>query len=380
MTSKNIALFFDGTWNKPETNTNVHKGFKPLAQNEVQSNGQQLTKYIPGVGSARWTWLRGGAFGKGIRKNIVDGYNFLAENYVEGDRIYLFGFSRGAYTARSLAGMIVRYGLVEKNAPISAARVFNIYTKGEQARQITKLWDVEPKDMNEAETLISKYSHRVNIQFMGLWDTVGMIGVPEGDRFGWNNEHKFHHQNVSTLYQNIAHALSINENRGLYKPTLFFKYEPNSATEEDKRKALARFERRVEQRWFSGSHGCVGGSAGNPNEVIPLAWVYRKAQQSGLLLDQEIDTSPTTADGAITDSYKTSFLGIPALFTKRHHRPIGRGVITREGYSLTCINEQIDGSVFARCRADPNYRPPNLVEWATRKGVDLDRTTGDKQV
>jgi uncharacterized protein (DUF2235 family) len=380
MANKNIAIFFDGTWNKPKTNTNVYKGFTPLAQDEEQSNGSQLTKYIAGVGSARWTWLRGGAFGKGIRKNIVDGYKFLADNYVKGDRIYLFGFSRGAYTARSLAGMIVRYGLVEKGAPIDADRVFDVYTKKEDARQITKLWKVEPEQMNEVEKLIFKHSHRVDIQFMGIWDTVGMIGVPKGDKFGLNNEHKFHHQNVSTLFQNIAHALSINENRGLYKPTLFFKYEPDSASEEDKKKALARFEKRVEQRWFSGSHGCVGGSAGNRNEVIPLSWVYSKAKDAGLLLQHDIDTSVATPTGVITDSYKTSFLGIPALFSKRHHRPIGRGIIQREGYSLTCINEKIDGSVFDRCNADPSYRPPNLVEWAQRKGVDLANTTGDKQV
>jgi uncharacterized protein (DUF2235 family) len=332
------------------------------------------------VGTEYFTWIRGGAFGKGIKENILAGYNHLVEQYNEGDKIFLFGFSRGAYTARSLAGMIVRYGLVKRDTDLDSDTVFQTYTRKKEARQITALRDVSDHDRNILERSIWKNSRRIDIHFMGLWDTVGMIGVPKGDRFGLNSKHKFHHQNVSTLYQNVAHALSINENRGFYKPTLFFKYEPDTATNQERARNLERFERRVEQRWFSGSHSCIGGSTGNPNEVIPLAWIYNKAQQAGLKLRAPISTAAATPVGKIEDSYKKTLLGLGALLTKRHHREVGRGIIQNDGYSLTPINEKIDGSVFDRCRADQTYRPKNLVAWAKRKGVDLGNTTGDKNV
>jgi len=380
MAPKNIALFFDGTWNKPATNTNVFEGFNPVACDAEQSDGKQITKYIPGVGSAKWTWLRGGAFGKGIRKNITDGYQFLADNYVEGDQIFLFGFSRGAYTARSLAGMIVRYGLIKADSVIGSDVIFQAYTKEKEARQLTKLRDVDPDDMNPLEQDITTNSRRVDIQFMGLWDTVGMIGIPEGDRFGLNSEHKFHHHNVSSLYQNIAHALAIDENRSLYKPTLFFKYSPDDEDPEERAKGIARYEKRVEQRWFAGSHGCIGGSYGNANEVIPMAWIYDRAKAAGLMLNRTLETSGYAPVGRIEDSYSKSFMGIPALLTNRYHRSIGRGVVQREGYQLACLNEKIDATVFDRCRDDPNYRPIGLVNWAQSKGIDLGNTNGDKRV
>lgn len=297
MNSKNITIFFDGIWNKAQTNTNVHKGFDPICLGKPESNGTQFTNYIPGVGVAFWTWLRGGAFGMGIQDNILSGYDYLVENYNAGDKIFLFGFSRGAYTARSLAGMIVRYGLVRRGSKVDSTTIFQAYTKQKEARQITALRNVDASELNPLEAGILANSRRVDIHFMGLWDTVGMIGIPKGDRFGLNTEHKFHHQNVSTLYQNIAHAVSINENCGLYKPTLFFKYEPDNATTEERAKKLARFEKRVEQRWFAGSHGCVDGSYGNPNEVLALAWIYAKAEQAGLMLREPINIDCCIAHG-----------------------------------------------------------------------------------
>ena len=380
MASKNICIFFDGTWNQSKTNTNVHKGFDPICLGVDETSGAQITEYIPGVGTEFLTWVRGGAFGKGIQDNIMSGYNFLVRHYTQGDKIFLFGFSRGAYTARSLAGMIVRYALLHRDADIDADTIFKAYTKQTDARQITALRNIAPNDMTALETSILAGSRRVDIHFMGLWDTVGMIGVPKGDQFGLNNEHKFHHQNVSTLYQNIAHAVSLNENRGLYKPTLFFKYEPDTATAAQRAENLAKFERRVEQRWFAGSHSCIGGSGGNPNEVIPLAWIYNKAAQAGLMLRSPVNTDVATPDGKIDDSFNKSLLGLGKLFSKRHHREVGRGTIQNDGYSLTCVNEKIDSSVFDRCRADPNYRPENLVSWAQRKGVDLSKAKGDKDV
>ncbi|GLQ33917.1 hypothetical protein GCM10007939_02000 [Amylibacter marinus] len=380
MAGKNIALFFDGTWNKPKTNTNVFEGYDQIAQNTSQSNGRQVTKYIKGVGVERFTWIRGGAFGKGVQANILEGYKFLAKHYEPGDNIYLFGFSRGSYTARSLGGMIVRYGLSNNTAELSADQVFQYYTRRKLARQISVLKRIDAAEHTPAERQIMAHSKRVNIQFMGLWDTVGMIGVPKGDRFGLNTKHKFHHQNVSTLYKNIAHALSINENRKLYKPTLFFKYAPDNLSPEEKKRELDRITPSIEQRWFAGSHGCVGGSKGNTYEKIPLNWVFTQAQAAGLLIQKPVDLSDASPSGRIEDSFASGIIGVIRNLGRRHHRPIGRGVIKGDNFTLTCLCEVIDKSVFQRCAADTSYRPKNLVDWANAKGIDLSNTSGDKPV
>src|SRR4051794_14753994 len=108
-----IVVFMDGTWNDPTDDTNVNQLCGRLPNIDRRSDGGgQKKHYIKGVGNGRWDRLRGGAFGLGVDAGIREGYRFIAENHRSGDEIYLFGYSRGAFTARSLAGMITRCGIV----------------------------------------------------------------------------------------------------------------------------------------------------------------------------------------------------------------------------------------------------------------------------
>src|SRR6266481_2636671 len=118
-----LALFFDGTWNTPEDNTNVWRLDLMLAQAGPDGVPQRKF-YDPGVGTHWYDRLSGGAFGAGLSENVEQGYRWLMDNYNPGDEIYIFGFSRGAFTARSLAGVIARCGLLKPNAPISYAGLY----------------------------------------------------------------------------------------------------------------------------------------------------------------------------------------------------------------------------------------------------------------
>ena len=122
MAIRKLVLLFDGTWNKPESNTNVERLRQLIAPHDADGN-LQLVNYIPGVGVKRGiTHLLGGAFGYGLSDNVIDGYRWLCETWQPGDRLYLFGFSRGAYSARSLGGLIRKCGLLRRGADDSVAK------------------------------------------------------------------------------------------------------------------------------------------------------------------------------------------------------------------------------------------------------------------
>ena len=380
--SQNLSLFLDGTWNTPKTETNVWKSAKQYVAAKGKDGRTQRVFYDKGVGAERFTWLRGGAFGRGLSKNVRQAYEFLSKNYSDGDGIFIFGFSRGAYTARSVAGMIVRYGLIVPNSELDTDMLFDIYQGKTEARRITTLDRLSPADkkkISKTEKLILKHSRRVPIQFLGLWDTVGMLGLP---RKGKVDKNSFHHRGVSSLYRHVAHALSIDENRKFYKPTMFYKYAPSSDSKGTIKAEIAALATKVEQRWFAGSHGDIGGSKNDSTGSLALDWILKQAEAAGLGLRKSVALSGNEATAPLFDSFGKAALGLykTRLLGKRHHRPIGRPAEENDGYSLHCINETIDHSVFDRWRADKNYRPENIVQWAQAKGVDPAKITKDKSV
>ena len=132
---KRLALFFDGTWNEPPNHTTVRRLRLMLAERD--SNGiPQRAFYDAGVGTRWYDRLSGGMFGAGLSDNVRSGSRWLTENYDLGDEIYIFGFSRGAFTARSLAGLIARCGLLAPNSPISLAQLFERYQRGEDRKSV----------------------------------------------------------------------------------------------------------------------------------------------------------------------------------------------------------------------------------------------------
>ena len=330
---KRIITCSDGTWNKPSTThkgkairTNVQKIFDLICKRDDQ-NILQIKYYDQGIG-AEGNWFTrtfAGATGKGIDGNIMDAYKFIVWNYEPGDEIYLFGFSRGAYTARSLAGLIRKSGILKKNDLNLLAKAYELYRNH----------DAGPKS-DVAKLFRATNSYEVNnIKFIGVWDTVGSLGIPL-HLFQWINRKKyqFYDTALSSIVQYAYHAISIDERRGNFKPTLW-ELSQNKAQD---------FEQVLEQRWFAGVHSNVGG--GYPDEGladIALKWITQKAGETGLGYDA--DKLKTEIKGDVAGKLYRSNSGIFAILPTSQ-RTITTGVV--------------DDSVFERMSLVSAYKPKNV--------------------
>jgi len=258
---KRLALFFDGTWNKPENNTNVWRLYLMLGRQSGDGVLQE-SYYDEGLGARWYDELTGGIFGRGLSVNVREGYRWLMEHYDHGDEIYLFGFSRGAFTARSLAGLIARCGLLKPDSPVSFEQIFERYQKGDVVRPIYELKYLEEngeKNFVFEEQVLLKHVwyHRDLIKMVGVWDTVGSIGVPFGNIKGISrNTLHFHNTHLSTIVQHSYQALALDEERQPYWAVLWTRFIPEQP---DPQAFLDNHPRYVEQRWFSGAHANVGG-------------------------------------------------------------------------------------------------------------------------
>ena len=257
---KRIAIFADGTWNSPEQGgaTNVLRMARAIRPNADQT--EQVAFYDWGVGTDRKK-IAGGISGVGIDKNIMDCYRFIVHNYDPDDQLFLFGFSRGAYTVRSLAGFIRNCGLLRRQHADLIPQAYALYRKrtkssspnAPQAVQFRKKFavaDITP------------------IEFVGVWDTVGALGIPVpfwgtlGER-----EFLFHDTAPSKIIRHARHAVAIDENREDFEPTLWG----------DK----PGFD--IKQVWFAGVHSDVGGgyeASGLSN--CAADWMVKEAQLFGL--------------------------------------------------------------------------------------------------
>ncbi len=270
--SKNIVVCCDGTWNEPtqEDNgipapTNIWRLFNALP--EVA--GEQVTRYQAGVGTGGLIdKLTGGIFGAGISVDIMDTYYYLCDKYSAGDRIFLFGFSRGAFCARSLAGLVNRFGLLDlskvTSAKVKSDFVKHVYKKGYQDD-----WPVEK--LKKYAKGLSFVENSKKIHFIGVFDTVGALGVPDdkviADIFDDPQRYQFHNVHLSPEVKNARQALSIDEERSSFTPTL---WKPESGDN--------TFDERVKQVWFPGVHSDIGGGykeTGLAN--CALHWMYSEA-------------------------------------------------------------------------------------------------------
>ncbi|MBB3695195.1 DUF2235 domain-containing protein [Sphingomonas sp. BK580] len=371
---KRIALFLDGTWNKVETHTNVERLFSLVAQ--VDGVNAQCAYYEPGVGTKQFEWLRGGALGYGLSENVLAAYEWLVSKYDDGDEIYIFGFSRGAFTARSLAGLIAKCGLLHRGSALSAVALYERYQLDAEVRPRWKLDYVASQGgpLSDDEKALLTASKRVPIKMIGVWDTVGALGIPFGNIPGLSRRRfLFHHTRLSTIYENAFHALAIDEHREAFRPALWTRFVPRVP---DARPPGGEREPKVEQRWFVGAHADVGGGNPTPLPELPMRWLAMHAHELGLRLTRFPEPAPNAISGPITDSYGAFAFGLYRFVSRPFVRTIGsRRVATtthadkKPGWSET-VNETIDGSVFDRWRADPTYRPAPVVEWAGRLGCE----------
>lgn len=338
---KNIVFFCNGTGNVKDygPDTNVELLFNRTLS-EDGPNSRQVAAYEDGVG-IEFGDLIGKAFGQGISRNIKDGYDFIAKHYDPGDRIFLFGFSRGAYTARSIGGMLGRVGLparVQKDGSDLRSddkaradlvdRAYDIYKiadKEERLRQAAEFRDTYAYPEHREDAARAPY-------LIGVWDTVRSLGIPLGLRDYelalWPN--RFHDHDLNPHVAHAYHALAIDEERQQFLPTIW-----NEPTEAEKAafKAGRPNPQHFEQVWFPGVHSDVGG--GYPERDlanVTLRWMIERAAGAGLLFKPPYDADPagdlptSTPEGEVHDSrpdWKTKFLypRQPRQVVRGHQEP-----------------------------------------------------------
>lgn len=353
-------------------NTNVWR-LKALCADKDANGNEQRAYYSTGLGTERGERLRGGVSGSGIDTAITKAYEWLVDNYRKGDEIYIFGFSRGAYTARSLSGLISICGLLRKGAPLGVNQIYKRYRarKNGQPRTIRELFDPDnyPGKRSLEDEWVAQFARAVSIKFVGVFDTVGSLGVPfalwrriRGEAYPFLNT------GLRINNETAFHALAIDEHREAFRPTL---WTDQGATASKRELAV------TEQRWFVGAHANVGGGCFTDSLAqIPFDWLVSKAELIGLAFAPRQPRPANAHLGDISDSFSEFAYGIYKwlrLF-RRYYRPIDTAP-TDEGPKTRNINETIDATVFDRWRADSKYRPPALQYWATDKKADLAKLT-----
>ena len=323
---KNIVVCYDGT-NKEhgEYNTNVVKTFEAIVRDDTQ-----VAFYDPGVGTFSYLGrklgrqlgiLMGLAFGYGIRQNIEDGYEYLMNRFQPGDRVFIFGFSRGAYTARALAGMIHYFGILQKGSKNLIPYVSKMYFQMNRKKE---------KKSRVYAGFKRTFSHVCKPHFIGIWDTVSALGP--------NLSKKFPDQKLNTDIKYGFHAIAIDERRRPYKVVLWD--EPETGDDQI-----------IEQVWFAGAHSDVGGGfAHNESALsdIALAWMLDKASDCGLELRKDWKSRlnlQQNARGKIHHASKLSWI----IFGWPVRRKIPEG--TKEAKTL------IHQSVIDRMRGKDSYKP-----------------------
>ncbi len=364
---KRLAVFLDGTWNAVGDNTNVWR-LRSLCAPAGTDGTPQLAYYEIGVNG-----FLGGLFGQGLDKDITDAYQWLIDHYDPGDDVFIFGFSRGAYTARSLAGFIAKCGLLKPGASLGVKQLYNRYRRTE-ARTLWALLDAIASgtlgDATIEEQWMIKYSMAIHIKLVGVWDTVGELGIPLFSIPGISRSTlRFLTTGLRRPIDFGFHALAIDEHRRAFSPTL---WTVRTSDTPDPETPPPRPLSSVEQRWFVGAHANVGG--GYPSDLlpqIPLRWLMKKASLHGLEFRSDVELDGDELEAPVSDSYREFMYGIYRVFSRPYYRPIGAPPVIATDGTDNNVNETIDASVFARWNADATYRPPNLAGWAARNGVSI---------
>jgi uncharacterized protein (DUF2235 family) len=339
---KRLITCSDGTWNKPEMkdskgnilSSNVCLLYDAIAPVDLEGVAQ-VKAYDTGVGSTYKLMDRiaGGITGAGIDAKIKDSYLFLVLNYEPGDHIYLFGFSRGAYTARSLAGFIRCCGILKPQNLNLIDEAFRLY------RDRNTYTDPNSDLMRSFRRNYSS-EDITRIKFIGVWDTVGALGIPLHAWQIYNRErYMFHDTKLSSTVDYAYQALAVDEHRKKFVPVL---WDASGNNEEG-----GTIE--MEQRWFAGVHVNIGGGSeemGLSNNT--LQWMVNKAQKCGLAFAEEKIERYKPIVLAKADN---SFTGIYYL----------SGWISRKIKESRYLNQVIDESVFLRIKEIKDYRPSNVL-------------------
>ena len=337
---KRIVILCDGTWNHPDETTEgipVPTNVVKLAEavSRIGNGVLQQVYYDAGIGSSGSMIQRvyDGATGRGISAKIQQAYRFLVQQFEIGDELFLFGFSRGAFTVRSLAGLIRNCGILRRDALYILPVAFALYRSQRPSSH--------PR---QREATLFRRTYAVEdvtpIAFIGVWDTVGSLGNPLY-LGGLSPSNRFHDTNLSSYVKAAYQALAVDETRRNFRPTLWHQQTGASG-------------QTIEQRWFAGSHSNIGGGYTYIGlSDLALLWLATKAKEAGLGLGNLVLAPCPT--GTIVNSRKAFYRLVP-----KWHRSID--VPTDDGPT----HEVLDQSVITRYREDQSYRPPKLVDYFRR--------------
>lgn len=366
---KHIAVFCDGTWNNADAAfpTNVVKLAQAVSLAPGGSPAQQVI-YVPGVGTGRGAtalarWLdrvAGGAFGLGLNLNLEEAYRALAFAHVPGDRIHLFGFSRGAYMARSLAGLLRASGLPPRRnvgrlrAALERYRSPLASTHPDHERSFAFRLDFAPEvTTGDAERAWrARHGHPaglpLDLAYIGVWDTVGALGVPTQYRLLarlMNGSHAFHDTRLSSMVRAARHAVAVDERRRSFEPALWDNLDRLN-------RGAATAAQPFLQQWFPGDHGSVGG--GGDRHALSdraLRWIAEGAAMAGLRF--EPGSLPPALPMPPPDAPLRNRRAPPSVFD----RALGLTATDREGPDdpADLAAETVD-----RWHRNPDYRPRTL--------------------
>jgi uncharacterized protein (DUF2235 family) len=353
---KNIVICCDGTGNEfGDTNSNVVKLYSTLVIDGVQ----QVGYYHPGVGTlgapaARgrfekaWSIVMGMAFGAGLLDNVADAYHYLMECYEKDDQVYLFGFSRGAYTARALAGMLHMFGLLQPGNEAQIPYLLRMFAKR------TKAADGMKDTLHVAEAFKATFSRPCPLHFVGVWDTVSSVGwILDPLKLPYTGRNPDMHIG--------RHAVSMEERRCYFRNNLWGAPFPGQD---------------IKQVWFAGVHSDVGGSYPELESGLSkdtLAWMLREAIAAGILVDPgkvdfilgQVPPSPPVSPNPLADMHESlkgawwllEFLPHsyydPVAKRQKWRIPVGALRVIPEGSTL-------HRSVIERLHGRPDFRPKNL--------------------
>ena len=342
--AKNVAVFLDGTWDTYHEGVNNNSNVGKMYEAAVNDGKRQVTHYTRGVGTDWYDKIRGGIAGIGTNDRIREAYQFLTDQYDAGDAIFIFGFSRGAYEARSLCGMVGRVGLLDRTRFAATNRqdmfgiVFNNYMR--------------PKNPAE-DKLVANFKATncvdVPVKMIGVWDTVGALGVPLFATKLTLFVPKFHDLDLGPKVENAYHAMSIDEQRFDFVPTY---WNP----------ASVRPGQTLEQVYFAGVHSDIGGGYDDDHSLSDgaLCWMVERARRHGLLFTQ--DSCGTCAEDAAYGLLHNSF-GSLTESRGRFHRVVDPGMTLHKSVQLRWSDTQ--------GRARPGaYEPVNIDKKTTYSFID----------
>ncbi len=367
---KRIAIFIDGTWNRPDAKdpTNVVRLSRCVSPHDDDGNVQQVI-YSPGVGAGRGNnWLGrkmdqmlGGALGWGLTDIIQEAYRDLIFAYDPGDEIYIFGFSRGGFAARSLAGLIRCCGIPPRRhvgrVPEAMARYINheATTHPEDPSSYEFREEFAPYTATSAREFKWRRERknsdaiRLTLNYLGIWDTVKALGIPAflpgAERF--NRQYRFHDTDLSSSVLSARHAIAIDERR------ITFPASPWANLDRLNEDAENRESPPYAQQWFPGDHGSVGGGGSRVGlSSVPLHWVAQGAERAKLLIDWvEFDRVAERFDPANEElSNKFGPVGLSGA-------ALNAIKADREGPKEV---EDLSVATLDRFMHDPLYRPESL--------------------